>query len=87
MNSAEGSSVELHAAPANEFHSLGCCYGAVRPMLTNLPPAIPLLAPKVAGFRVNRDHLLRVFASAVTVLTALIAILFFSYAFVLSALS
>ena len=56
-------------------------------MLTNLPPAIPLLAPKVAGFRVNRDHLLRVFASAVTVLTALIAILFFSYAFVLSALS
>src|SRR5207244_11710376 len=46
----------------NEFHSLGCCYGAIYPMLTNLPPAIPLLAPKVAGFRVNRDHLFRVFA-------------------------
>ena len=56
-------------------------------MLTNLLPAIPLPAPKVAGFRATRDSLLRTFATAVTALTAFIAILLLSYTYVLSALS
>ena len=56
-------------------------------MLTNRLPAIPLPVPRIAGFRVNRDSLLQTFATAVTALSALIAILFFSYTFVLLALS
>jgi hypothetical protein len=55
-------------------------------MLAKLPPAVPLPLGKVAGFRANRDRLLRAFAMTVTALTAFTAILLFSSAFVLSAL-
>jgi hypothetical protein len=56
-------------------------------MLAKVPPAVPTALPRVAGFRGNRDRLFRVAATIVTALIAFIAILFFSGAFVLSALS
>ena len=56
-------------------------------MLAKTPPAIPVPVPKVAGFRANRDRLLQSFATAVTALTAFIAIVLFASGFVLSALS
>jgi hypothetical protein len=56
-------------------------------MLAKLPPATPLLPRKVAGFRTNRDRTSRAFATAVTALTAFIAILLLSYGYVLLALS
>jgi hypothetical protein len=56
-------------------------------MLTSLPPAVPLPAPKVASFRVNRDRLLRICSNAVTALSAFMAILLFSYGYVLLALT
>jgi len=48
-------------------------------MLADTRPAIPLPIPKVAGYRVNRDRLLRWSATAVTTFTALIAVLFVSF--------
>ncbi len=43
-----------------------------------LQPAIPLPFPKVPGYRANRDRLLRWTATALTTLTALIAIVLVS---------
>ena len=55
-------------------------------MLAKLPPATPLLSRKIAAFRTNRDRTSRTFATTVTALTAFIAILLFSYGYVLLAL-